>query len=392
MNTSPAVTPGADLQPAARRNGGGADAPVAPLLSVSGATKRFGDLEAVRELSFDVAKGEFFTLLGPSGCGKTTTLMALAGFEELDAGTIRLEGQDITHCPPERRNMGVVFQSYALFPHMTVMENVLFPLHMRGIASREGVERARAALRQVELDERYEHARPAQLSGGQQQRVALARAVVFDPPVLLMDEPLAALDRQLRQTLQFELRHLQARLETTVIYVTHDQEEALVLSDRVGVMRGGCFEQVDSPREVYDQPSNAFVAAFLGSSNRVQVELRHVEGGQLEVVPCGARNPTTWSLPEELAPAGNEVVLMVRPERVTIVDVASAQPPDRLRLAATVKDAAFLGDHLRVECEVCDDLVWTLRLDPTEATTRLPQPGSACCLQWAAADTRLLKL
>jgi putative spermidine/putrescine transport system ATP-binding protein len=390
MSTDPAA-PEVPVEPAALGNGAVADASVAPLLSVAGATKRFGDIEAVRELSFEVAKGEFFTLLGPSGCGKTTTLMALAGFEELDDGTIRLEGNDITHLSPERRNMGVVFQSYALFPHMTVLENVLFPLHMRGISSTEGEQRARAALRQVELDERYEQAKPAQLSGGQQQRVALARAVVFDPPVLLMDEPLAALDRQLRQTLQFELRHLQARLETTVIYVTHDQEEALVLSDRIAVMRGGSFEQVDSPREVYDQPANAFVAAFLGSSNRVPVELHPTEGDKVSVVPRDGQ-ASGWTLPAGLAPEGDEAVLMVRPERVRLVDPDSSRPPDRLRLGATVRDAAFLGDHLRVECAVFDDLVWTLRLDPAEAPQRLPRSGSDCCLEWAATDTRLLAL
>ena len=235
-----------------------------PILSIRGLRKSYGAFTALDEVDLDVARGEFVALLGPSGCGKSTTLMAVAGFVEPDDGSIMLPGENITRLAPEKRRMGVVFQDYALFPHLSVLDNVAFPLRMRGFGRREREEKALAALEQVQLPKKSIRARPAELSGGQSQRVAVARALVFDPVMLLMDEPLAALDSRLRQHLQFELRHLQDRLDTTVIYVTHDQEEALVLADRIVVMRDGRFEQVGTPREVYEKPANAFVAGFLG--------------------------------------------------------------------------------------------------------------------------------
>ncbi len=360
------------------------------LLGVEAMTTCYGDTVAVQNLSFEVHRGEFFTLLGPSGCGKSTTLMSIAGFERPTAGRVMLAGRDVTTDPPDRRGMGVVFQSYALFPHMSVMQNVMYPLRMRDVDSATATRRARDVLELVELDETLHHTRPAQLSGGQQQRVALARAMVFDPAVLLMDEPLAALDRRLRQTLQFQLRHLQARLETTVIYVTHDQEEALVLSDRIGVMRDGRFEQVAPPRELYERPRNAFVANFLGNSNRLPVAVEQREGTLATVRALGATGGGLQASCEELPSAEEEALLVIRPERVKIATGARADGGGGC--AAVVQDVAFLGDHLRIETRILDEHVWTVRVAPDHDEVAELESGSPVRLSWRPEDARLLSL
>jgi putative spermidine/putrescine transport system ATP-binding protein len=364
--------------------------PREPLLSVRRLTTKYDDVVAVDDISFDVMSGEFFTLLGPSGCGKSTTLMSLAGFEAPETGEIWLAGRDVTRERPERRGMGVVFQSYALFPHMSVLENVLFPLKMRGVPREAARRKAAQALESVELASRLTEQRPAQLSGGQQQRVALARAMVFDPAILLMDEPLSALDRRLRQSLQFELRHLQARLATTVIYVTHDQEEALVLSDRIGVMRDGRFEQIATSREVYERPANAFVATFLGGSNRltVSVAVRRPDGTADVTIAAdpSIRLPATVG-GDDLA--SDSVLLLVRPENVRIRDPRVST--DSFGLEGIVRDTAFLGDHVRVELEMLSSDIWTLRLRPGEGLGSAYSPGSRVVVCWDAGDARLIE-
>jgi len=239
-------------------------------ISLEGIVKSYdGRVRAVDDISLKVVPGEFFSLLGPSGCGKTTTLRMIAGFETVDRGRILVGDQDVTDVPVHRRNMGMVFQSYALFPHRTVAENVAFGLRMRGVSKDEINERVKTALSLVAL-EGYEDRRPGQLSGGQQQRVALARAIVIRPPVLLCDEPLGALDRKLRQQMQFELKQLQKELGVTLIFVTHDQEEALAMSDRIAVMNAGRIEQVGTPEEIYGRPRTRFVADFIGEINLVE--------------------------------------------------------------------------------------------------------------------------
>ena len=240
--------------------------------------RRYGAVTAVGGVSLAVAAGEFVSLLGPSGSGKTTLLMMLAGFEQPDAGRLTVGERDLTRVAPNKRNVAMVFQRYALFPHMTVAENIAFPLRTRGGRRAEREGRIRRALEMVKLDA-HAGRKPSELSGGQQQRVALARAIVFDPPVILMDEPLGALDKKLRQHMQIELKQLQRRLGATVIYVTHDQEEALTMSDRVAVMNGGRLAQLGSPRDLYDRPADAFVADFIGEMNLLPGTVQAVSGG-----------------------------------------------------------------------------------------------------------------
>jgi ABC-type Fe3+/spermidine/putrescine transport system ATPase subunit len=363
----------------------------APQLSLRGLRKRFGALEAVRGLDLDVARGEFVALLGPSGCGKSTTLMAIAGFERPDAGTITLDGRDITHEPPERRAMGVVFQDYALFPHMSALENVMYPLRLRGVSREQAEAKARATLAQLRLPDSAANARPGRLSGGQRQRVAVARAIVFDPLILLMDEPLAALDRRLRQHLQFELRHLQASLGTTVLYVTHDQEEALVLADRIAVMREGQIEQLGPPRQLYDEPASAFVAGFLGESNGLAVSLLAERDGYralaAEAFPGIVLQAPASALSER------QGVLVIRPENTRLM----MNPPpagDVQRLPATVTDWAFLGQQIRVELSLAGGIAWTATMHPRQAGLDLAGlvAGTPVHAVWERDDSRLVPL
>ncbi|WP_338662191.1 ABC transporter ATP-binding protein [Pararoseomonas sp. SCSIO 73927] len=285
-------------------------------LSLQGVGKRYGDFVAVHDASLEVASGEFLTLLGPSGSGKTTILMMVAGFVEPSAGRILLDGRDITALPPERREFGMVFQGYALFPHMTVAENVAFPLRVRGLGRAERDAKVRAALDLVQLV-RFAERKPSQLSGGQQQRVALARALVFDPALLLLDEPLSALDKKLRAELQEELKALHRRVGRTFINVTHDQEEALSLSDRIAILNHGNLVQVGTPEALYERPATRFVADFLGKSNFIEGEAEADAGG-IALRRGGAR-----VLARGLA--SGRAVLSLRPEKIALLPEGGAE-------------------------------------------------------------------
>ncbi|MBB5693364.1 ABC transporter ATP-binding protein [Muricoccus pecuniae] len=286
-------------------------------LSLQGVTKRYGEFAAVRRASLEVASGQFLTLLGPSGSGKTTILMMIAGFVEPSEGRILLDGRDITALPPERRDFGMVFQGYALFPHMTVAENIAFPLRVRRMGRAEREAKVRAALDLVQL-ENFADRRPAQLSGGQQQRVALARALVFDPALLLLDEPLSALDKKLRAELQEELKALHRRIGRSFINVTHDQEEALSLSDRVAILNRGDLVQVGTPEALYERPATRFVADFLGKSNFIEGEAAtDAEGIVL-------RRGGTRVLARGAAPGGR-ALLSLRPEKIALLSGEAAE-------------------------------------------------------------------
>ncbi|HET9821261.1 MAG TPA: ABC transporter ATP-binding protein [Burkholderiaceae bacterium] len=302
------------------------------------------DRPAVDRVSFEIRQGEFLTLLGPSGSGKTTSLMMLAGFESVSSGAIRLEGQPIERLPAHLRHMGVVFQSYSLFPHLTVAQNVAFPLTVRRRPAAETAERVARALDRVHLRD-FAQRRPNQLSGGQQQRVALARALVFEPRLVLMDEPLAALDKRLREELQLEIRRLHREVGVTMVFVTHDQSEAMTLSDRVAVFNHGRIEQLDVPSALYDAPANPFVAGFLGDNNRVEGTLAARDGAVAQVLLAGQAAPVAARASAALqARAGaREVTLCVRPERLRLLN--EGEPGG---VVASVVDLIHQGDHWRM--------------------------------------------
>ena len=305
-----------------------------------------GVTQVVRDLDLTVYEGEFLTLLGPSGSGKTTCLMMLAGFEAPSAGRIRIGGRRVDDVPPRRRNIGMVFQNYALFPHMTVGANLAFPLEVRGIARASVVSRVRRALQLVRLDG-FEDRKPGALSGGQQQRVAIARALVFEPSLVLMDEPLGALDRRLREDMQYEIRRIQRTLGVTVIYVTHDQQEAMAMSDRVAVFNRGCIEQVAAPEVLYEEPERGFVATFIGDNNLLHGRIV-ASRGDICVVDTGHGLVQAFLV----APrgVGETVTLAIRPERVALAARPGLYSNE---FEAQVDDIAFLGDHLRVRLTVC---------------------------------------
>jgi putative spermidine/putrescine transport system ATP-binding protein len=311
-------------------------------IELDGVTRRYGPIVAVDAVSLRVLPGEFVAMLGPSGSGKTTTLMLIAGFEMPSSGQIRIDGVSVTALPPHRRNIGVVFQSYALFPHLTVFENIAFPLRVRRVGRPEIEERARAALGLVRLpsvEDRY----PGQLSGGQQQRVAVARALVFGPRVLLMDEPLGALDRSLREEMQYELRALQHDLGVTVVYVTHDQGEAMAMADRIAVMASGRIRQVDAPTVLYERPADRFVASFVGECNFLRAK---VDSSRTAVVSPSGRVPVPANV------TGSVVELAIRPEAIRFPgDVAPGQV---VALDALVVSVTFLGAISRVQLRLGD--------------------------------------
>jgi spermidine/putrescine transport system ATP-binding protein len=307
---------------------------VADAVELTGVSKHFDDFVAVDKVDLAIGDGEFFSLLGPSGCGKTTTLRMIAGFEFPTEGSLRIHGSEMGLLPPNKRPVNTVFQSYALFPHMTIEENVGFGLHMRKVASSEIAERVGRALDMVQLRQRAS-AKPDQLSGGQRQRVALARALVNEPEVLLLDEPLGALDLKLRQSMQLELKELQHRVGITFIYVTHDQEEALTMSDRIGVMNEGRLLQVADPATLYEHPANRFVANFIGEINlldAVVVDPTTVDvGGNRIEAECGV-------------PVGSGVAVGIRPERVSLSESAGDVAVGRSRLEGTVAARIYHGD------------------------------------------------
>jgi spermidine/putrescine transport system ATP-binding protein len=342
---------------------------------IDGVTKMFGAFCAVDDVSFDIREGEFFTMLGPSGCGKTTTLRMIAGFEEPTQGRILLQGRDVTYVPPSRRNVNMVFQAYALFPHMTVWDNIAFGLQIKKVGRDETRSRVEEAIRTVRL-EGFEKRKPGQLSGGQQQRVALARALVNRPAALLLDEPLGALDLKLRKELQLELKHLQTQTQTTFVYVTHDQEEALTMSDRIAVMKDGIVEQIAEPRELYERPATPFVAGFIGVSNLIAVRVDRRDGAAV-VMDLGDGERIVANDSSGAA----ELEVTVRPEKIKLAagEVAASTVSS---VSGVVTDVVYLGSmtQLMVELRTGEQLV-VHRLNDEGAD---PTVGERVVLHWAA--------
>jgi putative spermidine/putrescine transport system ATP-binding protein len=348
------------------------------LVRFEGVRKTYGGggPPAVAALDLDVARGELLTLLGPSGSGKTTTLMMLAGFEQPSAGRILLEGRDIARLPPHRRGIGVVFQSYALFPHMSVAQNVAFPLQARGVPKHALAQRVARALAMVRL-EGFGDRRPAQLSGGQQQRVALARALVFEPPVVLLDEPLGALDKGLREEMQLEIRHIHQRLGVTMLYVTHDQAEALTLSDRIAVFAAGRVRQLADPRRLYDRPADAFVAGFVGENNLLPGVVAAREQDECRVrLDCG---PVVHAGAVDCGLPGERCLVAIRPERVAVAGVTAAELGEGA-LPAVLTEAIFLGDHVRLRLALGDG--GEILAKRPAGIGALPEPGGPAAVAW----------
>lgn len=349
-----------------------------------GVEKTFdGETLVIKNLDITIAKGEFLTLLGPSGSGKTTTLMMLAGFEAPTAGDIRIAGQSLSRVPPYRRNMGVVFQNYALFPHMTVRENLLFPLSVRGISGREMAARVNKALSLVRLAG-HEDRGPSELSGGQQQRVALARALIFDPDVVLMDEPLGALDKQLRERLQIEIKHIQKNVGVTVIYVTHDQSEALTMSDRIAVFNDGAVQQVATPEELYERPCNAFVAQFIGENNRFTGTIVENDGEYCVVETKSGLKISALAV--NIGAVGDRSTLSIRPEYVVLFP-RSGDCENIIN--ARVKELIYHGDHTRVWMELPDASEFIIKISNMKRDSGLA-PGQSVCIGWRRNDCRAL--
>jgi spermidine/putrescine ABC transporter ATP-binding subunit len=348
-----------------------------------GVTKHFGTLRAVDNVDLQVPKGEFLSLLGPSGCGKTTSLRLMAGFEQPDEGEILIGGKNAVGIPPYRRDVNTVFQNYALFPHMTVLDNVAYGLKQRGVGKAERYERARQALDLVQLTGREKH-RPTMLSGGQQQRVALARALVMNPRVLLLDEPLGALDQKLRKEMQVELKRIQETVGITFVYVTHDQEEALSMSDRVAVMSNGHIEQLDEPREIYDRPLTPFVASFIGEMNFFTGGVTTGSDGTFTVQTAGGlvlrgRGP---------APQGDEVTVGIRSERMTAAsDPAARQACSAAGLncsGAEVLTKMYLGDQIQIVARLEEGTEVVVREQRVDADPALDtvHPGDDITVGW----------
>ena len=346
--------------------------------------KRFDRANAVDGVSLDIRSGEFLTLLGPSGSGKTTTLMMIAGFETPTAGDIAIDAKSVVAMPPYRRNIGMVFQNYALFPHLTVADNIGFPLRQRGVPKAERARLVAEALELVHLPG-YGSRYPRQLSGGQQQRVAVARAVVFKPRLLLMDEPLGALDKQLRENLQLEMRRLHADLGITFIYVTHDQEEALTMSDRIAVMNDGKVAQVGSPEDLYDRPTSRFVAGFIGESNFLPAVVRGLED---DVVVAECQGAVIRALCGSRPVSGDQVVLTTRPERLRFADSWTSAAPQN-RLSVTVTEAVFAGERCRYMLQAGDGTAMVLK-EPSSAAIRRRAVGERAEIAWSVADTILV--
>jgi putative spermidine/putrescine transport system ATP-binding protein len=335
----------------------------------------------------DIRQGEFFSLLGPSGCGKTTTLRMIAGFETPSAGAIRVDGADITHVPAHKRDMGMVFQNYALFPHRTVAENVAFGLRMRGQDKTSIAAKVKAALAMVELSG-LEERRPGQLSGGQQQRVALARAIVIAPRVLLCDEPLGALDKKLRQQMQFELKQLQKKLGLTLVFVTHDQEEALAMSDRIAVMNGGRVEQVGTPAEIYNQPTTRFVADFIGDTNIFRGERITASTG---AALLDAGKGLVLALPPDAAAGSGVLSVALRPEKIGLSPRGDvAVPASGTSAHGAVENTNFLGGAVLYRI-VLEGGYRILVQQPNAGASRLFVPGNGVTLDWTPADLVVLK-
>ncbi|MEM7070958.1 MAG: ABC transporter ATP-binding protein [Pseudomonadota bacterium] len=346
-----------------------------------------GENLVVKKFNMDLLKGEFLTLLGPSGSGKTTVLMMLAGFETPTAGNIYLEDRPIDSVPPNKRDIGMVFQNYALFPHMSVAENLAFPLQVRSMSKSDIEARVRRALEMVRLDH-FGNRRPGQLSGGQQQRVAVARALVFEPNLVLMDEPLGALDKNLREEMQYEIKHIHENIGVSIVYVTHDQSEALTMSNRVAVFNDGVVQQLSSPDILYEKPDNAFVAGFIGENNRLYgtvtrvekdrcyVKLDQDEEGQGEIE----------ALAINIDGVGSRTTLSIRPERVFVEPDKKQQNNQR---KAKVIETIYLGDHIRTRVRICGNEEFIVKIPNTGRQNKLHE-GEDVLLGWAAHDCRAL--
>ena len=341
-----------------------------------------GETQVVRDLHIAVNEGEFLTLLGPSGSGKTTCLMMLAGFEAPTGGTIRLGGRVIHDVPPRRRDIGMVFQNYALFPHMTVGGNLAFPLSVRGLDKAQTHRLVQQALSLVRL-EGFEDRRPGELSGGQQQRVAIARALVFEPKLVLMDEPLGALDRRLREEMQFEIRRIQRTLGVTVVYVTHDQQEAMAMSDRVAVFNQGRIEQVAEPEVLYEEPERPFVATFIGDNNLLDGRVVAVDGDFCEVA-VGDKTVSAFLVSPRRV--GEAVVLAIRPERVAL-DPAPGTYSNEFEVP--VSDIIFLGDHLLLRTAVCEEADFVVKIANVVGHGAV-LAGDRVRIGWTRTDCRAL--
>ena len=346
---------------------------------VSGLTKQYRELRALDNVSLDIEAGEFITLLGASGSGKSTLLNIIAGFIKPDAGTVEVDGRDLTRVPPHKRGLGMVFQHYALFPHMTVFENVAFPLRRRRVPKQELTRRVQEALDIVELG-RLGNRMPAQLSGGQQQRVALARAIVFHPRVLLMDEPLGALDKRLREQLQIEIKRLHRELGITFVFVTHDQEEALAMSDRIALLREGRIVQVGTPDELYERPVELYAAEFLGESNIFRGTVR---GDDFLDRDSGA------SMKVANAAGDGAAAIVLRPEKVQVRSAQDEVPPGCNALSGTVHEVLYLGSERRIEIRLPGGRSIISRLRSDDQHSRVA-PGASVVAYWRPEDALVM--
>lgn len=341
-----------------------------------------GEVLVVKNLNLDIKKGEFLTMLGPSGSGKTTCLMMLAGFEPASHGEIYLNEKPINNVPPHKRGVGMVFQNYALFPHMTVAENLAFPLQVRKLSKAEQEEKVKRALEMVEMPQ-FGSRRPAQLSGGQQQRIAVARALVFDPDLILMDEPLGALDKQLREQMQYEIKHIHENLGVTVVYVTHDQTEALTMSDRVAVFNDGVIQQLSSPDELYEAPKNSFVAQFIGENNKLNGTVTAINGNI-----CDVRLADGTMLKADrvnVGAVGDATTISLRPERIeTVVNDAMEN-----KITGHIEELIYLGDHIRVRMRVAGNPEFIVKVRNRAGEQKLAR-GQEIQISWFADDCKAL--
>jgi putative spermidine/putrescine transport system ATP-binding protein len=343
-----------------------------------------GKLLVVKDLNLDIDQGEFLTLLGPSGSGKTTTLMMLAGFENPTNGEIFLDSVPISNITPHKRGIGMVFQNYALFPHMSVFENLSFPLKVRKFSNEETNDKVSKALNMVSLDG-YENRMPNQLSGGQQQRVAVARALVFDPKLVLMDEPLGALDKNLRESMQYELKHIHESLGVTVVYVTHDQTEALTMSNRIAVFNDGNIQQLSSPSKLYEEPENSFVAKFIGENNTIEGIVKEISSDTCKVETN--KGETIIANPITIKNIGEKTRMSLRPERVIL------NPSDNFAntFTSVVKEIIYHGDHTRIRVSLLDQDNFILKV-PNSSNIINIKENDTISLGWSANDCRALDL
>ncbi len=355
-----------------------------PLVRFVGVQKSYdGENLVVKDFNLDIARGEFLTMLGPSGSGKTTCLMMLAGFEPATHGDIMLENSPINNVAPHKRGIGMVFQNYALFPHMSVAENLAFPLEVRGMNKADTEKKVNRALDMVQLGG-FGYRRPAQLSGGQQQRVAVARALVFDPQLVLMDEPLGALDKQLREQMQYEIKHIHESLGVTVVYVTHDQSEALTMSNRIAVFEDGVVQQLAAPADLYEKPDNAFVAQFIGENNKLNGNVQEINGDKA-VIKLDSGDIVN-ALKVKVSNVNDRSTLSLRPERVTVGVEGGSY--DNI-FDAKVEELIYLGDHIRTRVSVCGNNEFIIKV-PNSANHVHMQEGETVKIGWMSDDCRAL--